>query len=45
MYKIWRRLGLGLLKTFDIVEKTWLAKNAMLIAHTQWHSNTSYYVI
>jgi len=28
MYKIWKRLGL--LKTFDTVEKTWLAKSARL---------------
>jgi len=28
MYKIWKRVGL--LKTFDTVEKTWLAKNARL---------------
>jgi len=28
MYKIWKRLGL--LKTFDTLEKTWLAKNAIL---------------
>jgi len=26
MYKMWKRLGL--LKTFDTVEKTWLAKSA-----------------
>jgi len=28
MHKIWKRLGL--LKTFDTVEKTWLAKRARL---------------
>ena len=28
MYTIWKRLGL--LKTFDILEKTWLAKSARL---------------
>jgi len=28
MYKIWKRLGL--LKTFDTGEKTWLAKSARL---------------
>jgi len=28
MHKIWKRLGL--LKTFDTVEKTWLAKSARL---------------
>jgi len=28
MYKIWKKLGL--LKTLDTVEKTWLAKSARL---------------
>jgi len=36
MYKIWRRLGLGLLKTFDIVEKN--------LAGQKCHAHCSYSV-
>jgi len=39
MYKIWKRLGL--VKTFDTVEKTWLAKSARLSGI----QNVNYYVM
>jgi len=38
MYKIWKRFGL--LKTFDTVEKAWLAKSARLSGV----QNVNYYV-